>query len=120
VKLNIKDRMAGIAANLDDLQSGLEACSRAADALHNESKRVDGILKHIKSAPLIGSLVRHAADLLACARDQREALRELRDGIGRLQQELKRTNGAAKPPPGVHVPPINLRGRRSGRGALEA
>jgi hypothetical protein len=38
-------------------------------------------------------------DLQACARDQRAAMQELREGINRLQQELKRSNGAVRPPP---------------------
>ena len=99
--MDLRDRMAGIDANLDDLQSGLEACLRAADALHTESAKFDAILKQIEDAPVIGSLVRHAADIQACARDQRAALRELRRGIARLQEELRIPSHGMRPPPDV-------------------
>jgi len=93
--------MAGINASLDDLQSGVEACSRAAVALHTNAAGFGEILKRIKTVPLIGLLVKRAADLQACARDQRGALRELRHAIARLQAELKRSNSAVRPPSAV-------------------
>lgn len=99
--MHLKDRIAGIDVSLDDLQSGLEACSRAAEALHTESVRLDGIVKRRRNGPPIGLLVRHAADLQACALDQREAFQELRNAIARLQDELKRSNSAVRPPPGA-------------------
>ena len=95
--MNLENRMAGIDANLDDLQAGLEASCRAADVLHKESATLEKILKRIKNVPLIGSLVRHAANVQVCARDQREALGELREGFLRLQQELKRSNSVRPP-----------------------
>jgi hypothetical protein len=87
--------MAGIDTNLDDLQAGLEASSRAADALQSDTTKFDGLLK----APLLRAVVRHVKELQACARDQRVALQELRDGISRLQEELTRSARAVKPPP---------------------
>ena len=90
--MELANRIAGISTNLDDLQSGVEACSRAVDALHET-------LKQIKEPPLRDSLVHHHANLQACARDQRDALRELREGVARLLQELKRPTGAVRPPP---------------------
>jgi predicted nucleic acid-binding Zn-ribbon protein len=90
--------MAGIDANLDDLQSGVEACVRAADSLHNDATGFEEILKHIQNAPQIGALTKRAAELQACARDQQEALQDLREGIARLQEELKHSNDAVRPP----------------------
>ena len=97
--MNLKDRMATIDANLDDLQSSADACCRAADALHTSAASFDTILRRIRNAPLIGSLVRHASEMQLGARDQQEALHELRDSIARLQEELKRSNGAIRPRP---------------------
>jgi hypothetical protein len=97
--VNLGDRMAAIDANLDDLQAGVEASSRAADALQSDTTKFDGLLK----APLLRAVVRHVKELQACARDQRAALQELRDGISRLQEELTRSPRAVKPPP-VAVP----------------
>lgn len=97
--LDLKDRMTAIDVNLDDLQSGVEASSRAADALHTDAAGFDKILKRFKNVPLIGSLVRRAVELQTCARDQRAALRELREAITRLQKELTRSNSAVRPPP---------------------
>jgi hypothetical protein len=87
--------MAGIDANLDDLQAGIEACSRAADALHTDTTKFNGLL----NTPLLRAVVRHVKELQACACDQRVAMQELREGISRLQQELKRSSGAVRPPP---------------------
>ena len=93
--MHLKARMAGIAANLDDLQSGIEAGSRAADTLQTDTTKFSGLL----NAPLLRAGVRHVKNLQACARDQRVAMQELREGISRLQQELKRSKGAVRPPP---------------------
>lgn len=93
--MNLTNRMAGIDANLDDLQSGIEASARAADTLHTDTTKFNGML----NAPLLRAVVRHVKDLQACARDQRAAMQELREGISRLQEELKRSNGAVRPPP---------------------
>jgi hypothetical protein len=83
--VNLKERIAGIDANLDDLQAGMEASSRTADSLHTDTTKFDGLLKE----PLLRSVVRHVKELQACARDQRLAMLELRNGIARLQEELK-------------------------------
>ena len=93
--MDLTDRMAGIDTNLDDLQAGLEASSRAADALQSDTTKFNGLLK----APLLRAVVRHAKELHDCAHDQLAALQELRDGISRLQEELTRSQSAVRPPP---------------------
>ena len=87
--------MAGIDANLDDLQAGIEAGSRAANTVYTDTTKFNGLL----NAPLLRAVVRHVKDLQTCTRDQRAAMQELREGIARLQEELKRSNGAVRPPP---------------------
>jgi hypothetical protein len=99
LQVKLKDRMAGIDANLDDLQSGIEACSRGADSLHDDAAGFAQALKRIRNAPVIGSLVKRAAELQACVRDQRGTIQELREAIARLQEELTLSNGAVRPPP---------------------
>lgn len=101
VFLDFRNRIAGINANLDDLQSGVEACSRAADALHTQATGFGEILKRIANAPLIGPLVKRVVYVQTCVRDQRGALRELRRALSGLQEDLKRTNSAVRPPPAV-------------------
>ena len=97
--LELHDRFSGINANLDDLQSGIEACARAADAFHTDAAGFVEILTRMNNASLIDALMKHANKLQTCARDQRGALRELRRAFTRLQAELKRSNGAVRPPP---------------------
>jgi hypothetical protein len=97
--VKLKDRMAGIDANLDDLQAGIEAGSRAADTLQTDTTKFNGL----PNTPLLRAVVRHVKDLQACACDQRAVMQELREGIARLQQELKRSNGAVRPPPIMEV-----------------
>jgi len=94
--VNIGERMAGIDANLDDVQAGAEACSRAADTLIADTAQFDGLLK----GPLLRSVARHVKELQACARDQRASLQELRNSVAQLREELQITNRAAiRPPP---------------------
>jgi chromosome segregation ATPase len=83
-RMNLKERLAGIDANLDDLQAGLEAFSRKAAALNSTA---------------VSALAGRAAELKASASDQRGVLQDLRDAIARLQKELTRSNGAVRPPP---------------------
>jgi hypothetical protein len=80
--------MSGIEANLNDLQAGIEAGSRSADALRADAAKCDGLL----NAPLLRTVVRHIKELQTCAGDQRAAMRELREGITRLQRELRRSS----------------------------
>jgi len=88
--------MESIDANLDDLQSGIEACSRAANTLKADTTKFNG---SFINTPLLRTVVQHVKDLQACACDQRAAMQELREGISRLQEELKRSNGGVRPPP---------------------
>jgi hypothetical protein len=99
LQLDLKDRMAGIDANLDDLQSGIEASSRIADALHSDAAGFAEVLKQIRNAPVIESLLRRAAELQVAARDQHGIIQELRDAIERLQAELKLSQPMVRPPP---------------------
>src|SRR6478672_11243304 len=94
-RMNLGERLAGIDASLDDVQSGMEACSRAASTLKTDTTKFNGHL----GAPLLRSVLSHVKDLLECARDQRVAMQQLREGISRLQKELRLSQGAVRPPP---------------------
>ena len=96
--MNLTNRLAGIDANIDDLQSAVEASSRTADALHSDAAWFSQTLKWIKNAPAIESVVRRAAELQVCARDQTGVIRDLREAIARLQEELQFSKGALGPP----------------------
>jgi len=112
MRVKFKDRMAGIDANLDDLQSGVEAAARSACTIQTEAARFDDLLKRTHNAPLIRSLERRAEELKACVRDQRGALQELRDGLARLQEEVTRSNVSIRPPP------VDVQERQSPRPAI--
>jgi hypothetical protein len=82
--------MAGIDTNIDDLQSGVEACTRAAHTIQSDAAAVDRqVSTRIEHADLIGVLVKRAKELQACALDQSGALRELRQNVALLRAELK-------------------------------
>jgi len=82
--------MAGIDTNLDDLQSGVEACTRAARTILRDAAAVDLRVSKLKQLPdLTGVLVRRAKELQACVFDQSGALRELRQNIALLRSELE-------------------------------
>ena len=91
--------MAGIDANVDDVQAGAEACSRAADALHTDTANFNGLLK----APLLRSVLRHLKNLQSCVRDQQTAIRELRNSVARLREEVKVAQRVAIRPPRLAV-----------------
>ena len=97
VSLNLKNRLAGIDANLDDLQAGAEACTRAAEALHTDAAKYHKILKQIKNAPFIRSLMKRLGELEVSARDQEGTLQELREHFDRLQEGLPSEVFGAKP-----------------------
>jgi hypothetical protein len=92
--VNLRNRMAGIDANIDDVQAGAEACARAANTLVQDAEKFNGLFK----GPLLRSLIRHAKELQACTRDQRSALQELRNSVARLREELKPARRAATRP----------------------
>ena len=92
--MHLKTRMAGIAANLDDLQWGSKRVRER--PIHFRSTPRNST---VCSAPLLRTVVRHVKNLRACACDQRVAIQELREGISCLQQELKRSKGAVNPAP---------------------
>ncbi len=56
--------MGGIDTNLDDLQSGVEACTRAAHSMQNDAAAVDQQISTLIEHPdLLGVLVRRAREL---------------------------------------------------------
>ena len=87
--MDLISRLAGIDANLDDLQAGVEASARAAESLHADAAKFDKILKRIKSVPFVGSLLKRASELEVFARDQEGTLQELREHIDRLREGLR-------------------------------
>ena len=96
--MNVKDRLAGIDANLDDLQAGFEAFTRAAEALHTDAAKYHRILKQIKNAPFIRSLMKRLGELEVFARDQEGTLQELREHIDRLQDGLRAGSSEVRSP----------------------
>lgn len=76
----------------------VEASSRTIDVLHSDAAAFAKVLKQIRNAPVIESLVRRAAELQLSARDQRGVMQELREAIARLQEELKLSQGAVRRP----------------------
>lgn len=88
--VTLHERIGVIETNLDDLQSGLEAESRAIVSMQDDVHRVDEALgRGIETAHLAGSLLHKARTLRTCLNDQRDALRELRQNMARLRHELQ-------------------------------
>jgi hypothetical protein len=83
-----KARLASINANLDDLQSGIEGGSRAADGVRRDAAAMNGTPTHRGNGDLLQSLTQHAIDVQSCVSHQRGAMRELRWNIARLEREL--------------------------------
>ena len=92
----------GIEANLDDLQSGIEASARAAHSLQADATRSRKLTRSQTESSTLVKVERHATELQTCAGEQRAALRELRTGIHQLQHELARSEMVRPPPSVVH------------------
>jgi hypothetical protein len=95
--VKLEAHWTNVDTNLDDLQSCLDAGSRAADTLYTDTTKFNGFL----NGSLRRAVVRHIRELQSCGRDQRAALRELRDNIVQLQLKLIRSKSAVRPPPAI-------------------
>jgi chromosome segregation ATPase len=91
VQVNLKDQLAGIDANLDDLQAGVEACGRAAESLHADAAEFGLDFKRTTNRTAVKSLVRQVDQLQGWLREQQGVLKELREGIARSRQEMMGT-----------------------------
>ena len=95
--MNLRSVVAGIETNLDDLQSYVEACVRAAQTIQSDAAAVERQMSGPNGhADLVSALVARASEVQACARDQVGALRELRHNVAMLCAALKLTH--ADPP----------------------
>jgi hypothetical protein len=88
LQVNQKDRRAGIDANLDDLQAGVEACGRAAELLHDDAADFDASYKRTGKTGPFKSLVDRVDQLQAWICEQQTVLDELREGIVCSRQEM--------------------------------
>ena len=108
--MNLKARMAGIAANLDDLNSrgSKRVCERAI-RFRPTSRNSTG--RAMRPCCVLSSGTSGTCRLYA--RDQRVAMQGLREGISRLQEELKRSSGVVQtaPAPGCRRSPERLPGQ---------
>jgi hypothetical protein len=87
--MDLRDRLAGINANLDDLQAGIEGSARAADGVSSAAAAINGTApSQLGSDDLMKSLTHHAREAESCANHQRGVLRELRQNFARLQREV--------------------------------
>jgi len=94
--VDFDNRLNAIEANLEDLEAGMEACSRAANKIDGDTTNSNGLLK----APRHRSLPDHVKDLLSCLRDQRAVVRELRRSVIELRQE-ESARRPVRPPPAL-------------------
>jgi hypothetical protein len=95
--VRLRQRLEGINTNLDDLQSGVDAGSREAVRICEAATGIDRLKR--RDGDVVGTIVRHAKELQACMRDQRAALRELRDSLAGLRVEVIEWTGTERPPP---------------------
>jgi hypothetical protein len=96
--VDFDNRLNVIEANLDDLQAGVEACSRAANKIDGDAAKSNGLVR----APLHRSLLDHVKDLLTCLRDQHAVLGELRRSVIELRHEGS-AQRPVRPPPDIRT-----------------
>ena len=106
--MNLRERLAGIDTNLDDVQAGAEATSRAADTLIADTAKFNGQLK----GPLLRAVARHRSALRRSATAPGEcrggarvaavsAYRRTRDRYAPAASSF-RSGGAARGRDGAH------------------
>jgi len=91
--VKFKDRLRSIEASLDDLQAGVEATSRAATGIQNDTAKRNGHGDECGDR----SILLHVKNLLAYNREQRSLIRELRRSIVDLNHEHTLRRGLGSP-----------------------
>jgi hypothetical protein len=83
--------------NVEDLRSCRKSGTpEASDADRHVAEFDRLVARQLQNAHVVGSLVRQATRLQECVRDQRAALRGLRDALARLRDELQSTRRAMR------------------------
>ena len=89
----LRESIATVRTQIDDLQAELEAGARCADRIHADVKTIDDrVMNHLRQAARMTALLDCASELRKSIRDQRTILRDLRRSIHQVRQSIRTRN----------------------------
>ena len=87
---DLRDSLAAVRVQLDDLQADMEAGDRCAVRIQSNATSIDERLAaHLQHAARCGALRQCASELRASIAQQREILTELRGTVNEIRAELR-------------------------------
>jgi predicted RNase H-like nuclease (RuvC/YqgF family) len=86
----LRESIATVRTQIEDLQAELEAGARCADRIHADVKTIeDRVLNHLRLAARMTALCDCASELKKSIHDQRVILRDLRRSINQVRQSIR-------------------------------
>jgi hypothetical protein len=86
----LRESIATVRTQIEDLQAELEAGARCADRIHADVKTIDGrAINQAYQFARITALLDCASELRQSIRDQRTILRDLRSSIDQVRQSIR-------------------------------
>ena len=86
----LRESIATVRTQIDDLQAELEAGARCADRIHADVTTVDDrLLNHVRQAARMTALLDCVSELRKSIRDQRVIVRDLRRSINQVRQSIR-------------------------------
>jgi len=86
----LRESIATVRTQIEDLQAELEAGSRCVDRIHADVKTIDGrVVNHVLQAARMTALLECASDLKKSIRDQRTILCDLRKSVDQVRNWIR-------------------------------
>jgi prefoldin subunit 5 len=86
----LRESIATVRTQIEDLQAEVEAGARCADRIHADVKTIDGReIDHVHQLSPMTALLDCASELKKSIRDQRAILRDLRRSIDQVRQSIR-------------------------------
>ena len=86
----LRESIATVRTQIEDLQAELEAGARCADRIHADVKTIDGrAVDRVHQLSRMTALLDCASALKKSIRDQRSILRDLRRAIDQVRQSIR-------------------------------
>lgn len=86
----LRESIATVRTQIEDLQAELEAGSRCVDRIHADVKTIDDrVMSYISQTARMTALLECATELKKSIQDQRTILRDLRRSINQVRQSIR-------------------------------
>lgn len=86
----LRESIATVRTQIEDLQAELEAGARCAERIHADVNTIDArVINHIRQTARMVALRDCASELQKSIRDQRSLLRDLRRAVDQVRQSIR-------------------------------